>query len=136
MLTITWRFTIQLLSPSNFWNMKHLWISYSLLSIFFIAHLIDLHERFYFKKYCNLNIFFFFFTYVNSRQDQFNEELIIMNEFVNNSSNFICEYKSISGTTIVCIQSDLIANGIRNGTCAGNACTTFGSIPRFNLDLA
>lgn len=100
------------------------------------AHLIDLHERFYFKRYCNLNIFFFFFTYVNSRQDQFNEELIIMNEFVNNSSNFICEYKSISGTTIVCIQSDLIANGIRNGTCAGNACTTFGSIPRFNLDLA
>lgn len=136
MLIITWRFIIQLLSPSNFWNMKHLWISYSLLSIFFIAHLIDLHERFYFKKYCNLNIFFFFFTYVNSRQDQFNEELIIMNEFVNNSSNFICEYKSISGTTIVCIQSDLIANGIRNGTCAGNACTTFGSIPRFNLDLA
>lgn len=136
MLIITWRFIIQLLSPSNFWNMKHLWISYSLLSIFFIAHLIDLHERFYFKRYCNLNIFFFFFTYVNSRQDQFNEELIIMNEFVNNSSNFICEYKSISGTTIVCIQSDLIANGIRNGTCAGNACTTFGSIPRFNLDLA
>lgn len=136
MLIITWRFIIQLLSPSNFWNMKHLWISYNLLSIFFIAHLIDLHERFYFKKYCNLNIFFFFFTYVNSRQDQFNEELIIMNEFVNNSSNFICEYKSISGTTIVCIQSDLIANGIRNGTCAGNACTTFGSIPRFNLDLA
>lgn len=136
MLTITWRFIIQLLSPSNFWNMKHLWISYILLSIFFIAHLIDLHERFYFKRYYNLNIFFFFFTYVNSRQDQFNEELIIMNEFVNNSSNFICEYKSISGTTIVCIQSDLIANGIRNGTCAGNACTTFGSIPRFNLDLA
>lgn len=44
-----------------------------------------------------------------------------MNKFVNNSSYFVCEYKSISGTTIVCIQSDLIANGIRNGMRAGNA---------------
>ena len=67
-------------------------------------------------KYCNLNISFFFLN----RQDQFDEELI-MNKFVNNSSYFVCEYKSISGTTIVCIQSDLIANGIRNGMRAGNA---------------